>query len=100
MHFAWVNDEQTGRRGWMIAAAISEFAFARLNQTELIFLVPMPRHGPGDRNAAPQLKLREIGRSPDFNGLRGVCFLLRFLHCASVVKRSINHGISICKSFG
>jgi len=74
MNLARMNYEETGGRGVVMDSAIKEFSTARLNQTELIFLMPMSRIGRGYGNAAAELKTGHSIKPPNAYLFPGVTF--------------------------
>src|SRR5436309_1875928 len=75
MHLTGMNHKEAGGRRRQATAAIVEIAGAGLNQTELIFFVPVARHRAGSAKAAPEFKTGEVVRSPD---LYEIASLIRF----------------------
>jgi hypothetical protein len=53
-----------------IAASVSKFTGAGLDQAELIFFMPVTRDRTGDTDAATQIQAAYVCRAPGFNNCR------------------------------
>ena len=67
MNIAGVDHEQATGRREVVSPSAAEVARAAVNQTELIFLVPVFGLGRSHRTAAAKLDDLDRGHSPNFN---------------------------------